>query len=198
VADASWRQFTPLYFYSVVALCLVFLSADQGFSVQTIFLFLGLGVLSWSLMEYGLHRFIFHYQAHTRFGRKLLYQVHLSHHENPAATQLFASLYLSIPIAAVYWLFAWAITGSWAAASYLFIGMAAGYFLYEWLHFQFHHRKSRLRLMRYLRRYHLLHHYKTPELRFGVTSPVFDLVFGTYRKSGAVARPSGRAPKDFT
>jgi sterol desaturase/sphingolipid hydroxylase (fatty acid hydroxylase superfamily) len=36
-------------------------------------------------------------------------------------------------------------------------------------------------LLRYLRRYHLLHHYKTPDLRFGVTSPLFDLLFGTFR-----------------
>ena len=182
MAIASWRQFTPLYFYSGLSLCLVFLSAGQGLSAQTIFLLLGSGVLSWSLIEYGLHRFIFHYEARSRFGRKLLYQVHLSHHDNPLATQLFASLYLSAPIAAVYWLFAWTITRSSAAASYLFIGMAAGYFFYEWLHFQFHHRKSRHYLMRYLRKYHLLHHYKTPGLRFGVTSPLFDLVFGTFRR----------------
>jgi sterol desaturase/sphingolipid hydroxylase (fatty acid hydroxylase superfamily) len=38
-----------------------------------------------------------------------------------------------------------------------------------------------MRLLRYLRRYHLLHHYKTPDLRFGVTSPLFDLLFGTFR-----------------
>jgi sterol desaturase/sphingolipid hydroxylase (fatty acid hydroxylase superfamily) len=59
--------------------------------------------------------------------------------------------------------------------------MSAGYFFYEWLHFQCHHGNSRLRVLRYLRKYHLLHHYKTPELRFGVTSPLFDLIFGTFR-----------------
>jgi sterol desaturase/sphingolipid hydroxylase (fatty acid hydroxylase superfamily) len=140
------------------------------------------GVLSWGLIEYGLHRFIFHYHARSRLGVELLYQVHLSHHESPEAiNRLFASLFLSTPIASAYWLLAWAVTGSWAAASYLFIGMASGYFYYEWLHFQCHHRKSRLRLLKYLRKYHLLHHYKTPELRFGVTSPLFDLVFGTFR-----------------
>jgi dihydroceramide fatty acyl 2-hydroxylase len=182
VAVAAWRQFTPLYFYSAVALCLGFLTAREDLSTWNNLLLLVCGVFSWGLIEYGLHRFIFHYNARSRLGRKLLYQAHLSHHENPEAiNKLFASLFLSTSIAAGYWLLAWLVTGSWAAASYLFIGMATGYFFYEWLHFQCHHRKSRLRLFRYLRKYHLRHHYKTPDLRFGVTSPLFDLVFGTFR-----------------
>lgn len=178
----GWRQFTPLYFYSTVALCLGFLAARDNLSIWHILTLIVLGVLSWGLIEYGLHRFVFHYRARSRLGVKLLYQVHLSHHESPEAiNKLFASLLLSAPIAFAYWLLAWAVTRSWAAASYLFIGMATGYFYYEWLHFQCHHRKSRLWFLKYLRKYHLLHHYKTPELRFGVTSPLFDLAFGTFR-----------------
>ena len=178
----GWRQFTPLYFYTTVALCLGFLAARAKLPRSNTIILLAVGLLSWGLIEYGLHRFIFHYHARSRLGVKLLYQVHLSHHEDPEAiNRLFASLLLSMPIASTYWLLAWAVTGSWAAASYLFIGMASGYFYYEWLHFQCHHRTSRLRFLKYLRKYHLLHHYKTPELRFGVTSPLFDLVFGTFR-----------------
>jgi sterol desaturase/sphingolipid hydroxylase (fatty acid hydroxylase superfamily) len=178
----AWRQFAPLYFYSGVSLCLGLLVASEGFSIATVLFLLAAGLLSWGFIEYGLHRFIFHYHARSSFGRNLVYQAHLSHHENPKARdRIFASLLLSTPIATAYWLFAWATTRSWAAASWLFIGMAAGYFCYEWLHFQAHHGRSRLRLLRYLRKYHLSHHYKTPELRFGVTSPLFDFVFGTFR-----------------
>jgi dihydroceramide fatty acyl 2-hydroxylase len=145
-------------------------------------LLISLGFVSWSLIEYGLHRFVFHYEARSRLGQKLLYHAHVAHHENPEGnTRHFASLLLSTPVAVVYWLMAWAATGSWAVATYLFIGMASGYLTYQWLHFQCHHRKSRVRVLRYLRKYHLLHHYRTPELRFGVTSPLFDLVFGTFR-----------------
>jgi sterol desaturase/sphingolipid hydroxylase (fatty acid hydroxylase superfamily) len=179
---AAWRQFSPLYFYAVVALCLALLAARTGLSTWSIVILLTSGFFSWSLMEYGLHRFIFHYDAKSRMGRKLLYEVHMSHHESPSARKrIFASLFLSVPISAVYWLVAWFATGSWASASYLFIGMATGYFCYEWLHFQCHHGRSRLGVLRYLKKYHLLHHYKTPELRFGVTSPLVDLLFGTFR-----------------
>lgn len=179
---ATWKQFTPLYVFTTIALCLGLVASEQGLSTSSIILYLVSGVFSWSLIEYGLHRFVFHYDAQSRLGREILYQAHMSHHENPTATnRIFASLSLSAPIATAYWLLAWAITSSWAGASFLFIGMSAGYFYYEWLHFQCHHGKSRLRLFRYLRKYHLLHHHKTPELRFGVTSPLFDLVCGTFR-----------------
>lgn len=182
MAVATGKQFVPLYFYTAVALCLAFVSAPQHYSALHVALLLGSGFVSWSLIEYGLHRFVFHYDARSRLGRELLYQAHLSHHENPTATnRLFASLFLSVPIAALYWLVAWIATGSVATASYLFIGMSSGYFCYEWLHYQCHHGKSHLLLLRYLRKYHLLHHYKTPGLRFGVTSPLLDLVFGTFQ-----------------
>ena len=182
MAVAAWRKFAPLYFYTAVGLCLGFAAARQHLPAWGIVLLLASGFFTWSLIEYGLHRFIFHYNARSPLGRKILYEAHLSHHEDPAASdRIFASLFLSTPIAATYWLLAWAATGSWATASWLFIGMAAGYFCYESLHFQCHHGKSRLRTMRYLKKYHLLHHYKTPELRFGVTSPLFDVVFGTFR-----------------
>jgi len=182
VAVAAWRKLSPLYFYTAVALCLGFASAREPLPVWSIALLLASGFFSWSLMEYGLHRFIFHYHARSSLGRKILYQAHLSHHEDPTnSDRIFASLVLSTPVAATYWLLAWAATGSWAIASWLFIGMAAGYFCYESLHYQCHHGKSRLGIIRYLKKYHLLHHYKTPELRFGVTSPLLDVVCGTFR-----------------
>ena len=179
---APSKHFIPWYFYTAALLYLAYVATGQGLSVTSVVLLLGFGFLSWGFIEYLLHRFIFHYDARSRIGRKLVYHAHQSHHENPEAhSRHLASLFLSMPVGAVYWLIAWAATGSWPAACYLLIGMAAGYLSYQWVHFQCHHRKSRVRLLRYLRKYHLLHHYKTPELRFGVTSPLFDLVFSTFR-----------------
>jgi len=197
LAVAARRQFTTSYFYAGVVLGLVSVAARAGlFSWRTI-PSLAFGLFSWGLFEYVMHRFIFHYDARSRLGRKFLYHAHVSHHENPVAkSKISASLTIGLPIGAMYWPLAWAVTGSWVTASWLFIGLAAGFFSYKWVHFQCHHRRSRLRLLRYLRHYHLLHHYKTPGLRFGVTSPLFDLVFGTFgapskrpRFSRIAARP---------
>lgn len=179
---AGWKQLSPVYFYAALVVCLLTITRGANFLWRQIFLLISLGILSWTLIEYALHRFIFHYHARSAFGRKLIYGAHLSHHENPRATnRLFSGLLISLPIATAYLLLAWITTGSFHASAYLFTGLVAGYSCYEWLHFQAHHRRPRLRLFRYLRRYHLLHHYQTPEHRFGVTSPLIDLLFGTFR-----------------
>ena len=179
---AGWKQLTPVYFYTAVAVCLIAVTRDNAFSIFQNLLLVAAGILSWTLIEYGLHRFVFHYNARSERGRKLLYAAHLSHHENPRErSRLLSSLLVSLPIATAYFLLARIASGSWHAATFLFAGLTAGYLGYEWLHFQAHHRRPRLRLFRYLRRYHLLHHHQTPDLRFGVTSPLFDLLLGTFR-----------------
>ncbi len=176
------KALAPLYFYTAVVLCLLALTRGEAISFSFGFLLLVTGVLSWGLLEYGLHRFVFHYDARTALGKKLVYAAHLAHHEDPRATnRIFSSLMFSAPVAAIYVVLARVATGSWRAASFLFAGLALGYFYYEWLHFRAHHRRARLPMFRYLRKYHLLHHYRTPEIRFGVTSPLFDVIFGTFR-----------------
>lgn len=180
--DTGWKHLKPAYFYTALVACLIVITCGEDFSWRQNLVLIAFGVLSWTLIEYGLHRVVFHYNARSVFGRKLLYAAHISHHDQPrAANRLFSSLVLSLPIATVYFLLAWFVTGSSHAASYLFTGLAAGYSCYEWLHFQAHHRRPRLRLFKYLKMYHLLHHHDTPELRFGVTSPLFDMLFGTFR-----------------
>jgi hypothetical protein len=178
---AARKQSLTTYFYAGVVLCLALVAARAGLFSWKSFPLIAVGLFSWSLFEYIMHRFIFHYDARSRLVRMFLYHAHVSHHEDPLAkSTLSASLILGLPIGAVYWPLAWALTGSWVAASWMFIGLASGFFGYKWIHFQCHHRRSRWRLLRYLRHYHLLHHYKTPAMRFGVTSPLFDLVFGTF------------------
>jgi sterol desaturase/sphingolipid hydroxylase (fatty acid hydroxylase superfamily) len=178
----TFRALIPLVFYTAVVLCLFTLTRDDAISWAASFALLVAGLLSWGLLEYGLHRFAFHYDARSEFGRKVVYAAHLSHHDNPRASNgIFSSLIISTPVATAYLLLAWIATGSGRAASYLFTGLVVGYFYYEWLHFRSHHRRARLRLFRYLQKYHLLHHHQTPERRFGVTSPLFDIVFGTFQ-----------------
>ena len=190
------KALAPLYFYTAVVLCLFALTSGESLSLGVGALLLVSGVLSWGLLEYGLHRFIFHYDARSAFGKKVVYAAHLSHHDDPRATdRIFSSLMVSAPVAAAYLLLARLATGSWRAASFLLAGLTLGYFYYEWLHFRAHHRRARFRLFRYLRKYHLMHHYKSPELRFGVSSPLFDIVFGTFRPV-ASRRPRVSPKKD--
>jgi dihydroceramide fatty acyl 2-hydroxylase len=178
----AFKALSPLYFYTAVVLCLFALSRGESLSLSASLLLLASGLMSWGLLEYGLHRFLFHYDAQSGFAQRLVYNAHLSHHDYPRAKdRIFSSLIISSPVAAAYLLVARILSGSWRATSFLFMGLVLGYFYYEWLHFRAHHRKPRFWYFRYLRKYHLLHHYQTPELRFGVTSPLFDIIFGTFR-----------------
>lgn len=180
----NWKQFTPFIFYTATATILGIAAATSEVrsSVNIMLLLVG-GLVSWTIIEYFLHRFAFHHSAPPHsISRRLLSASHQKHHDHPQAVdQLFASLRMSVPIALSYYLLTWLIIGDWRATSYLFIGLVCGYFSYEWLHYQAHHGAPRLRPLKYLRTYHLLHHHRTPDLRFGVTSPVIDYLCGTFR-----------------
>ena len=185
MSNKVWKQLTPFYFYTLlsVGLGVAALISEARSMTRVVVLFLT-GVLSWGLLEYCLHRLVFHFEAQSEKGRKFVYAMHLSHHAKPKdMDDLFASLSLSLPLASGYCLLAWALTGSWQAMVYLFIGLTAGYFSYEFLHYQAHHHSPRLGVLRYLKKYHLLHHHQSSALHFGVTSPVFDYLFGTFRST---------------
>jgi hypothetical protein len=118
-------------------ICLGLVAAWAGLFSWSSIPLLAVGLFSWSVFEYIMHRFIFHHDAKSRLGRKFLYHAHVSHHEDPLATSgISSSLIMGLPIGAAYWLSAWAVTGSRAAAFWLFIGLAAGFFSYKWVHFQ--------------------------------------------------------------
>lgn len=179
----DWKLYTSFYFYTLLLVGLgVAAVISETRSLASILFLCLTGILLWGLFEYWLHRFVFHLDAQSEKGRNFIFALHAFHHANPKNTDdLFVSLRLSLPITLLYCLLAWAITRSWQAMVFLFIGLMAGYFSYEFLHYQAHHRAPRMRVFRYLKMYHLLHHHASSDLRFGVTSPLFDCLFRTFK-----------------
>ena len=90
---------------------------------------------------------------------------------------------VSIPLATLFYgifrLFVGKILGLSAWVDALFAGFGSGYLAYDLTHYATHHFPMRLPGLRFLKRYHMLHHYKTPNQRFGVSSPLWDIVFRT-------------------
>ena len=147
---------------------------------------LAVGASLWTLAEYLMHRF----GMHALRGRGLASREHLRHHA------LQDSVLES-------WWFAWAgvlgvgfalgrsaVQALGPVGACLGIGWVAGYGFYDWIHYRAHRRPVAHPYERWVRRHHFHHHFGHPMANHGVTTPVWDMAFGTYeRVDGAVAVP---------
>ena len=148
--------------------------------LHTAVLFL-VGWLVWTFIEYLLHRFLFHMPAHTPEEKFRSFMVHGYHHEFPNdKLRLVAPPLMSWPLAVVMLLVYHYTAG--ADMWILFAGTATGYIAYDWIHYYTHHFKPTNAVGRWLKQYHLLHHFDEHhgDGRYGVSSPLWDFVFGTY------------------
>ena len=71
-------------------------------------------------------------------------------------------------------------------------GTAAGYIAYDWTHYYTHHGTPRGGIGKWLKRYHMLHHHDSPNHRYGITTPLWDFVFGTFLGTKKMARQGGK------
>ena len=142
------------------------------------------GLVCWSFVEYALHRFIFHFRPRTPRQERLSFLVHGVHHAQPMVkTRLVMPLVVSVPLAAFFYGLSWLIgsmlLGRPAWGNSFFAGLVTGYVGYDMLHYSIHHFPLRGPLLSYLRKHHMQHHAVTWDKRFGISSPVWDRVFGT-------------------
>jgi sterol desaturase/sphingolipid hydroxylase (fatty acid hydroxylase superfamily) len=190
-----FQLYKPYIFYTAVILFMQAAVVRSGES--SLMTFAGLfvvGLLTWGLYEYATHRWVLHREPKAEGFNLPGNLTHLRHHADPdSLARLNVQLSESVPVCVVYFLLAWALAGNWQAATHLYTGLIAGYFFYEYLDFQAHHGTSRGRLTRYFRKYHLQHHHYDATVRFGVTSPIFDYIFGTFH-----IEKRGGADRSFT
>jgi len=137
------------------------------------------GALVWSLVEYAMHRWLFHAPATSESSRVVLLLVHGHHHVWPddrwriAATPIqFGSLALLL-----FGIFSLALPGPDAHAT--FGGAMVGYLAYEAVHYFAHHGRVQDGWLGALRRHHMRHHHDDPRSRWGIGSPLWDVVFRT-------------------
>ncbi|ODQ82544.1 hypothetical protein BABINDRAFT_159110 [Babjeviella inositovora NRRL Y-12698] len=141
----------------------------------------GVGLFVWTLLEYGLHRFLFHldhYLPDHPLALTIHFTMHGVHHYLPMdgyrlvmppamlialATPIYKLVFMLLP-------YRFACSG--------FAGGFLGYIMYDVIHYLLHHSKLPGYLQR-VKKYHLEHHYKNYELGFGVTSNFWDNVFDT-------------------
>jgi len=159
--------------------------------LETLGLYAG-GWLIWTLIEYLLHRFLFHWTGPSVKERFRHFMMHGYHHVFPNdPVRLVAppmmSATVGVPLVIVYRL---ALGPAWWP---VFAGTASGYLAYDLLHYYVHHARPRFFLGKWLRNYHLQHHYSGEEARYGVSSPLWDYILGTYKAPKSAAREASAA-----
>jgi Fatty acid hydroxylase len=150
-----------------------------------------IGAAAFFVSEYTTHRFLFHAQPSTKpWLLKLQHRLHYDHHIDPPKLELlFLPLWFVIPTALAYYAAFLAITRSPALALSLTFGSICALLYYEWVHYVAHIPFNPVTPFgRYVKKYHLWHHFKNERFWYGVTNPSMDFAGGTYRNVDAVER----------
>jgi sterol desaturase/sphingolipid hydroxylase (fatty acid hydroxylase superfamily) len=152
---------------------------QNGVGVPTFAGLFLLGVLLWTFAEYTLHRYVFHYVGPRPWQRRMFFVLHGVHHDFPQdADRLVMPLGASIPMGVLFYL-AFRLVAGQVMADPLFVGLGIGYLVYDGTHYAVHHFRMSSRWGKWIKRYHMIHHHTGADARWGVSSPLWDWVFGT-------------------
>ncbi|XP_021818174.1 dihydroceramide fatty acyl 2-hydroxylase FAH1 [Prunus avium] len=172
----------PVVFYSIS------MSVRMGHGFPEIALMVFAGIFVWTLLEYTLHRFLFHIETKSYWGNTIHYLLHGCHHKHP-----MDGLRLVFPPAATavlcvpFWNLVKLISVP-SVTPALFGGGLLGYVMYDCTHYYLHHGQPSSDVPRNLKKYHLNHHFRIQDKGFGITSSIWDRVFGTLPQSKAAKK----------
>lgn len=166
---------TPVIVYVPVILACAYFGYQRVPFVSGTLFFLA-GILLWTLTEYIIHRWVFHYEPKTEIGKKIHFLVHGIHHDYPRdATRLVMPLLVSVPLATFFFYLFMLAFGSYYLL--VFSGFVLGYVSYDSIHYATHHINLKGKIGGFLRAYHLRHHYEDEHTAYGVSTPLWDYIF---------------------
>jgi 4-hydroxysphinganine ceramide fatty acyl 2-hydroxylase len=170
----------PLFIYIPVILVMLYLSvAVYPISFLNIVVLIIGGLAAWTLAEYLLHRFVFHFKAKSEFGKKIHFIFHGVHHDYPSdSKRLVMPPSVSIPLAIIFYFIFRLIFGPVLMFPF-FAGFIAGYLFYDISHYAIHHFNMHSKFWLAIKNHHMLHHYQDEYKGYGVSSPFWDYIFRT-------------------
>lgn len=181
----------PALLWGPVALYWFYSGAILGeMGTLSIFTWMVVGLVAWTLTEYLLHRFVFHYPAKSRWGQYFVYLFHGLHHNDPndPTRLVFPPVPAIAIVIGIYYFYALFVP---AYALHVFMSaFIVGYLCYDYIHYATHHFKMTSRLGRVLKKNHLQHHNLHEPVKFGVSSPLWDHLLGTFQSSREKQRES--------
>lgn len=168
---------TPLFVFVPVILAAGYFGIKDTGIVAGLITFI-VGTFIWTLMEYVIHRWAFHYEPKSEIGKRVHFLVHGIHHDYPRdATRLVMPLLVSVPLALLFYLAFNAVFGIYHWG--IFSGFVFGYIMYDMIHYATHHMKMQGKIGSFLKTYHLKHHYNDEHTAYGVSNPLWDYIFQT-------------------
>lgn len=149
----------------------------ETLSILVFLAYFVLGIFIWSLTEYLLHRFVFHFVPKSKWGLRMHFIFHGVHHDYPNdAKRLVMPPSVSIPLAfGFYFLFSFILSNAHLYA--FFPGFVSGYLFYDISHYALHHFHFRGRFWKKLKAHHMRHHYADAAKGYGVSSSFWDKIF---------------------
>jgi 4-hydroxysphinganine ceramide fatty acyl 2-hydroxylase len=170
----------PLYIYIPIILTLLYRSLFLfNIASSKLIALILLGILVWSLTEYALHRFVFHYVPDSKFGRRIHFIFHGVHHDYPSdSRRLVMPPSVSLPLAVLFYFLFYSIAGRIYVAPFM-AGFLTGYLFYDMTHYAVHHFNMHNKFWLAIKNHHMKHHYQDPAKGFGVSSKVWDVIIGT-------------------
>jgi 4-hydroxysphinganine ceramide fatty acyl 2-hydroxylase len=190
----------PLVIYIPVVFYSLYLAQFHAGPASRIILFC-VGFFVWTLTEYLLHREIFHLEPDTAWGKRLHFIMHGVHHDYPNdSRRLVMAPAISIPLS-IFFFFLFRVVLGTTYCYPFFAGFISGYLCYDMMHYAIHHFPMKSKIGNYLRRHHLRHHFLDADINYGVSSPIWDVVFRTLNDEGKeeqvsnpidLGMPSGR------
>lgn len=169
----------PLFIYVPVIGYLFYLAIVDKIPALEIIGLIAAGLFIWTITEYLLHRFIFHFHTISNFGKRITFMFHGVHHDYPNDTKrLVMPPSVSIPLATGFFFLFKVLVGNIFVAPF-FIGFIAGYLFYDISHYAIHHFNMHSKFWLVIKNHHMIHHYQSPGLGFGVSSPLWDVILKT-------------------
>jgi hypothetical protein len=162
--------------------------------VRTVLAFLA-GAALYAVLEYLVHCYLLHQFPNAI---PVLYKGHVKHHQYPTEFKhLFSPMWYDMVVYAAYFVVLWALFRNLSLVMAIIAGTSLYQLYYQWAHYIAHRPVTPLtRWGKWMKKNHLLHHYKDEQSWYGVSHPAMDYLMGTHKpKSSGLSRHTGTSAR---
>jgi len=174
--------FPVVFYYALAAINLAFAFNNQEIHFVHVLWIFPLAMIAFTLVEYAIHRFLFHFNATTDKQVELQYNIHGVHHEFPRdKDRLAMPPFVSIVLAAFFFFLFKILMEDYGMM--FFAGFVSGYSTYLIIHYAVHALRPPKNFLKYWWRHHSHHHYSSVNTAYSVSFPIWDILFNTMPKA---------------